>query len=88
MSLQDELREKYQIDILADEAGGYVSPPSEEGLAYTDLFFSVCKQFGIRYSQATQKEWYFVEEVTRVTWAIQHKTTPLHFVWSQTITFS
>ena len=47
MSLQDELREKYQIDILADEAGGYVSPPSEEGLAYTDLFFSVCKQFGM-----------------------------------------
>ena len=47
MSLQDELREKYQIDILADEAGGYVSPPSVEGLAYTDLFFSVCKQFGI-----------------------------------------
>ena len=42
MSLQDELREKYQIDILADEAGGYVSPPSEEGLAYTDLFFSAC----------------------------------------------
>ena len=41
MSLQDELREKYQIDILADEAGGYVSPPSEEGLAYTDLF-SAC----------------------------------------------
>lgn len=44
MSLQDELREKYQIDILADEAGGYVSPPSEEGLAYTDLFFSVCTE--------------------------------------------
>ena len=53
MSLQDELREKYQIDILADEAGGYVSPPSEEGLAYTDLFFSVCKQFGIRYTRGT-----------------------------------
>lgn len=33
-----ELKEQYQIDILADEAGGYVSPPTQEGLEYTDLF--------------------------------------------------
>ena len=72
MNLQDELREQYRIDDLADEAGGYVSPPTEEGLAYTDLFFSVCRQFGIRYTHATPKERYFAEEVTRVTWAIQH----------------
>lgn len=65
------LNEQYQIDVLADEAGGYVAPPTEDGLAYTDLFFSVCQQFGIRYPQATPKERYFVEEVTRVTWAIQ-----------------
>jgi hypothetical protein len=72
MNTQDELLKQYEIDVLADEAGGYFSPPTEEGLAYTDLFFSVCKQFGIRYSQATPKERYFAEEVTRVTWAIQH----------------
>ena len=28
-----------------------------------------CEQFGIRYYSATPKERYFVEEVTRVTWA-------------------
>lgn len=72
MSKQNELKEQYRIDVLADEAGGYVSPPTEEGLAYTDLFFDVCRQFGIRYSRATPKERCFVEEVTRVTWAIQH----------------
>ena len=72
MSIQEELRERYQIDELAEKAGGYVSPPTEDGLAYTDLFFSVCQQFGIRYSRATPQERYFVEEVTRVTWAIQH----------------
>lgn len=67
-----ELKEQYQIDVLADEAGGYVSPPTQEGQEYTDLFFSVCRQFGIRYHRATTKERCFVEEVTRVTWAIQH----------------
>lgn len=69
---QKELEERYKLDILADEAGGYVSMPTQEGLEYTDLFFSVCRQFGIRYSHATPKERYFVEEVTRVTWAVQH----------------
>ncbi len=72
MSMQDKLEKQYQIDILAEKAGGYVAIPTKEGLAYTDLLFSVCDQFGIRYSRATPKEKYFVEEVTRVTWAIQH----------------
>lgn len=72
MTMQEELREQYQLDVLASEAGGYVTPPSAEGLAYTDLFFDVCRQFGIRYHHATPKERCFVEEVTRVTWSIQH----------------
>lgn len=67
-----ELEEKYQIDILAEQAGGYFSAPSEQELAYTDLLFSICEQFGIRYYSATPKERYFVEEVTRVTWAHQN----------------
>ena len=37
-------------------------------LHYTDLLFSICEQFGIRYYSATEKELCFVEEVTRVTW--------------------
>ena len=55
MTKQDELREQYQLDVLAAEAGGYVAPPTKEGLAYTDLFFSVCRQFGIRYTMRRQR---------------------------------
>ena len=60
---------QYVIDDLADQAGGYFAMPTAEEMEYTDLFFSVCQQFGIRYGSATPKEKYFVEEVTRVTWA-------------------
>ncbi len=80
----NSLEETYAIDILADEAGGYFAVPSKEELQFTDLFFSVCRQFGIRYASATPKERYFVDEVTRVTWAHQHgeqigKDTPSAF---------
>ena len=37
------------------------SMPSEAELAYADLLFSVCKQFGICYYSATPKDRYFVE---------------------------
>lgn len=69
---------QYVVDDLAAQAGGYFSIPSAEELAFTDLFFSVCRQFGIRYASATPKEKCFVEEVTRVTWANAHgqKTRP------------
>ena len=68
-----ELDKRYQVDILAEQAGGYFSVPSEQDLNYTDLLFSVCEQFGIRYYSATPKERYFVEEVARVTWAHQEE---------------
>ena len=42
-------------------------------MAYTDLLFDACQQFGIRYYSATDKERAFVEEVTRVTWAKQQE---------------
>lgn len=71
--MNTDLEKQYQIDILAEQAGGYFSPPSKEEIAYTDLLFSVCEQFGIRYYSATPKERYFVEEVTRVTWARQQE---------------
>ena len=66
--MSKQLENEYTIDILADEAGGYFAPPTEEDMAYTDLLFDVCNQFGIRYYSATAKERCFVEEVTRVTW--------------------
>lgn len=61
----------YGIDDLAAKAGGYFALPSSDDLAYTELLFDICKQFGIRYYSATPKERAFVEEVTRVTWEKQ-----------------
>ncbi len=69
--MSKELEKQYQVDVLAEQAGGYFSAPSKQELAYTDLLFSICEQFGIRYYSATPKERYFVEEVARVTWARQ-----------------
>ena len=74
---------QYVIDELASQAGGYFSVPTQEDIAYTDLLFDVCQQFGIHYYTATKKERYsasakekaFVEEVTRVTWAKQQEST-------------
>lgn len=57
----------------AEQAGGYFAASGEQELAYTDLLFSVCGQFGIRYYRATPQERYFVEKVGRVTWACQNK---------------
>ena len=71
--MSTELEKQYPIDVLAEQAGGYFSAPNEQELAYTDLLFSICEQFGIRYYSATPKERYFVEEVTRVTWARQQE---------------
>lgn len=69
------LEKQYQVDILAEQAGGYFSVPRETEPAYTDLLFSVYEQFGIRYYSATLKKRYFAEEVTRVTWAHQEEQT-------------
>jgi len=67
------LDERYKIDDLAAQAGGYFALPTKENMAYTELLFDICQQFGIRYYSATKKERYFVEEVTRVTWAKQQE---------------
>lgn len=67
--MSKELDEYYAIDRLATQAGGYVTPPTEDGIAYTNLLFDICRQFHIRYYSATAKEKNFVEEVARVTWA-------------------
>ncbi len=71
--MSKELEKRYQVDVLAEQAGGYFSAPSKQELAYADLLFSICEQFGIRYYNATPKERYFVGEVTRVTWARQNE---------------
>jgi len=71
--MNSTLNKDRELDDLALSAGGYFAIPSEESIAYTELLFSVCEQFGIRYYTATEKERCFVEEVTRVTWEIQRQ---------------
>ena len=65
------LQERYAIDLLADEAGGYFAVPSKDELRFMELLFDICKQFGIRYYTATSKERQFVDEVARITWIRQ-----------------
>ena len=65
-------KDKYIIDELAEKAGGYFALPSEESLKYTELLFTICEKYGINYYRATPKEKFFVEEVTRATWAVEH----------------
>lgn len=45
--------ERKKIDDLAMQAGGYFSLPSEDSMAYTELLFDICQQFGIHYYTAT-----------------------------------
>ena len=71
--MEQKLDKRMELDDLADAAGGYFAMPTAEDLAYTELLFDVCRQFGIRYYSATAKERAFVEEVTRVTWAKQQE---------------
>ena len=71
--MSQDLEKRFAIDVLADEAGGYFAPPSDDDIRYMDLLFDVCAQFGIRYYTASPKERSFVEEVTRLTWARQHE---------------
>lgn len=72
--MKNEIDTLYIIDELAAQAGGYFSMPTQDDMAYTELLFDICQQFGIRYYSATSKEKAFVEEVTRVTWAKQQET--------------
>ena len=44
--MEKMLDERYKIDELADAAGGYFAMPSADELAYTELLFDVCDQFG------------------------------------------
>ena len=64
-----DLKKEGVIDTLAENAGGYVSIPTQDDIRYVELLMDVCEQFGIRYYTATPKERNFVDEVTRLTWA-------------------
>lgn len=75
--MSTELEKQYQIDILAEQASGYFSVPSEQDLAYSDLLFSICNQFGIHYYSVTSKERYSVEEdACALPWLISLSKLP------------
>ncbi len=71
--MNQELSKRAVIDELAERAGGYFTPPSDEDVRYLELLMDVSRQFGIRYYSATPKERNFVDEVTRLTWARQQE---------------
>lgn len=69
--MNSEPEKRYAIDLLAAKAGGYVSPPSQEDIEFTNLFFENCRRFKVQYSQATPEDQEFVTEVTRIAWETQ-----------------
>lgn len=71
--MKTTLDDRYAVDILAEEAGGYFAAPTADSMEYTNLLMDVCSQFHIRYYSASAKEKNFVEEVTRVTWENRQK---------------
>ena len=71
--MSQEYTDSFVIDALAEDAGGYFMPLTEEAIQYTELLFDVSRQFGIHYYSATPKERNFVDEVTRLTWAKQQE---------------
>lgn len=71
--MKTTLDDRYVVDILASEAGGYFAAPTADSMEYTNLLMDVCRQFHIRYYSASAKERNFVEEVTRVTWENRQK---------------
>lgn len=69
------LDERYTLDDLAAEAGGYVSPPSEDDIAFVELLFTTNERLGIHYYSATPEERQTVEDETMIIWNREHKVS-------------
>ena len=67
------LDECYTLDDLADETGGYFSPPSEDDIAFVELLFTTSEQLGIHYYSATPEERLTVEKEAMSIWNCAHK---------------
>ena len=55
------------IDRPASDAEWYCCRDLEEG-RLDELFFQICRKYGVHWASATPKEQAFIEEVTRVTY--------------------
>lgn len=51
----------------ASDAEWYFKQFEGEREAYYDVFFRMCKKFGVTWSKATEAERRFIEEITRYT---------------------
>lgn len=54
-------------EIPASDAEWYCRSDSEEKRFY-EIFFQMCRKYGVRWASADEKERRFIEEVTRVTY--------------------
>ena len=50
---------------MSNDAQWYIERKEED---YYEIFFEMCRKFGISWGRATEKEKMFIEEVTRVTY--------------------
>lgn len=57
---------KVKNEALAGAAWYFQKDPEAE--RYYNLFFAFCRKFNVNWSSANEKERYFIEEVTRVTY--------------------
>ena len=55
------------IDRPASDAEWYCRRDPEEERFY-EIFFQICRKYGVHWASATPKEQAFIEEVTRVTY--------------------
>lgn len=58
---------KIRKEILASDAEWYCRRDPEEERFY-EIFFQMCRKYGVRWASAEEKERHFIEEVTRVTY--------------------
>ena len=52
---------------LTSDAAWYCRKDAEEERFY-EIFFQMCRKYGVRWASADEKERVFIEEVTRVTY--------------------
>ena len=57
-------REKANV---SSDAAWYCRKDAEEERFY-EIFFQMCQKYNVRWASATEKERWFIEEITRVTY--------------------
>lgn len=58
---------EYRKDVPVSDAAWYCRKDPERD-RYYEIFFQMCRKYGVRWACANEKERQFIEEVTRVTY--------------------